>query len=111
MPPGRVLCAEAGTARLSGPTGCVTQNFNVTVTSRQIRRVDFYLDGRRVKTLTKPNRGKRFVLPVRPNRLRRGTHRITAVTRFTGASKTRSRTMRVVFQRCGRAARAPRFTG
>jgi len=111
LPPGRELCKPAaGTARISGPTECVTQNFNVTVSGRRIRQVDFYLDGRRIQTLTRPNSGSRFVLPIRPDRLRRGTHNIVARTRFTAASKTRARVLRVVFRRCGRAAReGPRF--
>ena len=78
---------------------------------RQIQKVVFYLNGKKVKTLTRPNRGTRFALPVRPNTLRRGTHRVLAVTYFTKASGTKSRTLRVVFQRCGRVAAAPRFTG
>ncbi len=110
----QVLPAESvpsGTARAIAPTECVTTNFNVQVTGRQIRKVDFYLDGRKVRTLTRPNRGTRFALPVRPNSLRRGTHRILAITYFTVASGTKSRTLRVSFQRCARAATAPRFTG
>jgi hypothetical protein len=101
----------SGTARAIAPSGCVTTNFNVQVTGRQIRRVVFYLDGRKISTLTRPNRGTRFVLPIRPNSLRRGTHRVLAVTSFTTASGTRPRTLRVTFSRCGRVAAAPRFTG
>jgi hypothetical protein len=33
------------------------------------------------------------------------------VTYFTRESGTKMRTLRVVFQRCGRTATAPRFTG
>jgi hypothetical protein len=51
------------------------------------------------------------VLPVRPNTLSRGTHRVMAVTYFTTASGTKFRTLRVVFSRCARAAVQPRFTG
>lgn len=83
----------------------------VTVTGRQIRRVVFYLDGKAVRTLTRPNRGSRYVLAVRPNALRRGVHRIIARTTFTAASSTPSRSLRVVFSRCARAAGAPQFTG
>ena len=101
----------SGTARAIAPSGCVYRNFNVTVTGRQIRRVVFYLDGRKVRTLTRPNRGTRFVLPVRPGTLRRGTHRVLAMTYFTTASGTRSRALRVTFSRCARTAVAPRFTG
>ena len=105
------MLAPSGTAKAVGPTGCVTTNFNVQVYGRQIRKVVFYLDGKKVKTLTKPNTGTRFALPVRPNKLRRGTHRVLAVTFFTTASGTKSRSLRVVFQRCGRTAVQPRFTG
>jgi hypothetical protein len=89
----------------------VTTNFNVQVTGRQIRRVVFYMDGRKVSTLARPNRGTRFALAVRPNSLRRGTHRVLAVTYFTRASGTKMRTLRVTFSRCARTAVAPRFTG
>jgi surface antigen len=113
-PPALVLPVSevrSGTAKAVGPTGCVTTNFNVQVYGRQIHKVVFYLDGKKIKTLTRPNMGTRFALPVRPNSLRRGTHRVLAVSYFTKASGTKSRTLRVVFQRCGRAAAAPRFTG
>jgi hypothetical protein len=119
-PPGQELCASPlapsgapirGTARIAGQSGCVTRNFNVTVTGRQIRRVAFYIDGKLVRTLSKPNRGTRFVLPIRPNRLSRGTHRVVARTTFAPSSGTRARSLRVVFQRCARAASAPKFTG
>jgi hypothetical protein len=36
---------------------------------------------------------------------------VLAVTYFTTASKTKQRTLRVVFQRCGHALAQPRFTG
>jgi hypothetical protein len=81
------------------------------VRGREIRRVVFMLDGRRVRTLTKPNSGQRYALPVNPARLRRGVHRVTATTTFTTASNTRPRTLRVVFQRCSRRAVSPQFTG
>jgi hypothetical protein len=119
-PPGQMLCTPPvvpssgpgpATAQISGVTGCATQNFNVTVTGQQIRRVVFTLDGRGVKILTKPNSGGKYVLAVRPGRLRRGTHRVVATTTFTAASRTRTRTLRVVFQRCTRSVSAPRFTG
>jgi hypothetical protein len=110
-PPGGTICAPRGTARISGKTGCVTQNFNVTVTGQAIDRVTFALDGKRIKTLRKPNAGRAYRIAVRPGRLRRGTHRITALTTFTAASGAPARRLRVVFQRCARAASAPQFTG
>jgi hypothetical protein len=125
VPPGGTACAPpppppapvtgsgvpSGNARISGPSGCVPRNFNVNVRGTDITRVTFTLDGRRIKTLTKPNAGRLFRLRVRrTGALRRGTHRIVARTTFTAASGAPARRLRVVFQRC-RRAQAPRFTG
>jgi hypothetical protein len=118
-PPGQVVCRAplapssrpSGTARITGRTGCVTRDFDVTVSGRQIRRVAFYLDGKLIRTLTKPNDASRFRIAVRPGTLERGTHRVIAKTTFLPASATRARSLRVVFQRCGRAAIQPQFTG
>jgi hypothetical protein len=118
-PPGATLCdvpigpssSPKGTARISGESGCVTKNFSVTVTGQQIRRVTFYLDGKKIKSLTKPNIGRLYRIAVRPKALKRGSHRIVAKTTFTTASGTPGRSLRVVFQRCARAAGAPQFTG
>jgi hypothetical protein len=90
----------------------VGKKFYVNVTGTHVRKVTFRLDRKVVKTLTRPNAGKAFRLPVvRSGRLARGTHRVTATTTFTPASGTRARTLRVVFQVCSRSARAPQFTG
>jgi hypothetical protein len=128
VPPGGTVCPPAppappappvtgsgsppGSASISGPSGCVPRSFNVNVSGTNIRRVTFTLDRRRVKTLTQPNAGTVFRLRIRrTGTLRRGTHRIVARTTFTAASGTPVRRLRVVFQRCARAQRAPRFTG
>ena len=71
----------------------------------------FTLDGRVVSTLTRPNRGSLYVLPVRPATLRIGVHRVLARTTFTEDSGTRARTLRVTFSRCARRAQSPAFTG
>jgi hypothetical protein len=109
--PGAKICTTAGTARITGRSGCVTQNFNVTVTGQRIRSVTFALDGKRIKVLHKPNVRGAYRIVVRPGLLRRGTHRITARTMFTTESATRDRTLQVVFQRCARRQHAPNFTG
>ena len=100
-----------GTATISGRTGCVGVRFNVVVSGRQIQRVIFSLDGKVVRTLTRPNSGNRFILPVNPGMLRNGTHRVLARTIFRSASKTRTRTLRVLFSKCARRAVQPKFTG
>jgi hypothetical protein len=109
-PAGGELCVR-GTAAIRGRTGCAGSPFRVTVRGREITRVVFTLDGRVVRTLTRPNVGSTFVLPVDPRRMRTGVHRVLARTTFTRQSGTRARTLRVTFSRCARRASAPAFTG
>ena len=109
-PAGGTLCAR-GTAAIRGRTGCAGSPFRVTVRGRQIARVVFSLDGRVVRTLTRPNTGSVFTLRVDPRRLRTGVHRVLARTTFSRQSGTRARTLRVTFSRCSRRASAPAFTG
>ena len=100
-----------GTARLQGPSGCVSRPFNAVVRGRQLRRVTFFVDGRRVATRS-VRRGQRLVtLRIRPSRLGVGVHRVTARVVFRTASRTRARSLVLSFQRCGRQAPSPRFTG
>ena len=100
-----------GRARLRGPSGCVYRPFNATVRGRQIRRVTFFVDGRRV-VIRKAKRGQRtFKARIRPGRLSVGVHRVTARVVFRTASRTRARTLVLCFQHCARLAPSPRFTG
>jgi hypothetical protein len=96
---------------MSGPTGCVPKNFNVTVKGKHISKVMFTLDRKPMKVLRRPNAGAAFLLKVKRAQLNRGTHRVTATTTFTRASGARARKLRVVFQVCSRSARSPQFTG
>jgi uncharacterized repeat protein (TIGR01451 family) len=100
-----------GVARLAGPGGCIGRSFSARVSGSKIARVVFTIDGRRVKTLRKPNKGKSFVLSVNPRKYRVGKHRLVAKVTFTAASKTRAKTMRLTFFRCSRKVAPPRFTG
>ena len=106
-----LLPSAVGTAAIAGRSGCQARPFRVVVRGSQIRRVTFRLDGRRVLSLTKPNRGSRYALLVSPGRMSVGTHRVTATASFTSASRTPARTMRVAFQRCSRRVSTPAFTG
>ncbi|MEA2189539.1 MAG: hypothetical protein QOK16_4550 [Solirubrobacteraceae bacterium] len=109
---GPVVPSSTGTASIAGQTGCATKNFNVQVDGTQISRVVFSLDGKRIRTLRKPNAGtSKFRVRVFPGTLSRGIHRVIATTTFTTDSNTPARRLRVVFSRCARAAQAPRFTG
>jgi uncharacterized repeat protein (TIGR01451 family) len=100
-----------GTANLLGPTGCVTRAFNARVKGTKIARVVFRLDGKKVKTLTKPNLNGTFALRVNPASLRIGVHRLLVTVSFTSASGTKTKTIRLSFQRCKKKLQAPRFTG
>jgi plastocyanin len=103
--------APHGRARLKGPSGCVYRPFNATVSGRQIRRVTFFVDGRRI-VIRKAKQGQRtFKARIRPGRLSIGVHRVTARVVFRSASRTRARTLVLSFQHCARLAPSPRFTG
>jgi len=112
-----------GSARLLAPTGCVSKAFNARVRGTQVAKVVFKVDGKTVKTLTKPNAGSNFQVRVDPSKFKIGVHRITAtvivnnvtVNPDTGAlirtEAQKARTIRISFQRCARKLAAPRFTG
>jgi hypothetical protein len=105
------LCARGTAAVSSSNESCAGTPFNVLVTGRQISRVVFTLDGKVIKTLSRPNSGNRYKLPINPRTLKTGTHRVVARTIFTTKSGTKSKTLRVTFTRCARKAALPQFTG
>ncbi len=81
------------------------------MSSDQIRRVEFRIDGKRVARLRKANRRGRFEVRVRPAGHRFGTHRLVIKVEFTKASGTEAKTLSRTFLRCGRPAVKPQFTG
>jgi hypothetical protein len=100
-----------GRARLLGPTGCTARAFHARVRGTKIARVVFTLDGRRIKTLRKKNFRGTYAVRINPRSLRIGVHRLVVKVTFQRGSGTKAKTMRLAFQRCPRALRAPRFTG
>ena len=102
-----------GSATLRGPSGCPTTSaVAATVTGRRIVQVTFYVDGKKVKTLTQPNKsGGRWVLPMNVRRFAFGSHRVQARIQFARSSQTSSRTLRMSFSRCHPANVKPNFTG
>src|SRR3954452_1447694 len=106
------LAPATGTARLSGPGGCVSRAFNASVVGSRIAQVTFSLDGKRIATLRSPTAGNRWSKRIVPSSLKTGVHRVTAGVSFRANTTPRTRTLRLAFQRCAQAARrAPRFTG
>jgi hypothetical protein len=107
--PARVV---AGTAKLSGPTGCPTTNaVAATVTGKRIVKVTFYVDGRKVKTVNKPNAKGRWSLALNMRSIAYGTHRVRARVQFAKSSGTQPKTLRLSFNRCHAAGARPQFTG
>jgi hypothetical protein len=102
-----------GSARLQGPTGCPTTSaVAATVTGRRIVKVTFYVDSKKVKTLTHANKsGGRWVLPMNVKRFAFGSHRVQARIQFARSSQTKSRTLRLSFNRCRPSVVRPKFTG
>jgi hypothetical protein len=103
---------QPGSARLRGPSGCPTTSaVAATVTGRRIAKVTFYVDNKKVKTLTRPNRNGQWVLPMNVRRFAFGTHRVRVTVQFAKSSQTPARTLRLSFSRCHSAAVSPKFTG
>jgi hypothetical protein len=101
-----------GTARISGTVGCAAAKFaSVSVSGRQIRRVTFTVNGKKAKTLTKPNAGSNYRLTYRVSGLPVGAYKVNAKVEFTAASGTNARNLRLQFSRCKPRVVRPTFTG
>jgi hypothetical protein len=99
-------------ARLRGTVGCATAKYaSASISGSQVRRVTFYVNGRKVSSLTKPNAGKAYRLRYRTKGLKNGSYAVRAHVQFSSASKASPRNYRLQFSRCSRRAVAPSFTG
>jgi hypothetical protein len=98
-------------ASLRSSQGCMSgSHAKAVVTGEPIESVAFFLDGKRVKTVTRPDSASRFTYSMRCAHLRVGAHRGRAVVTFQSGATPASKTLR--FQITRRAAqRSPRFTG
>ena len=108
-PSGGVTRPKAS-SRLSGTVGCAARYSTASVRGKEIKRVTFYLDGKKVKTVSVSSSGvARYRVATRS--LRHGTHKLTAKVEFTAASGAAPRTYRLSFSRCTSRRVSPRFTG
>jgi hypothetical protein len=98
-------------ARLSGPRRCVRGPFRARVRGREITQVTFFVDAKRRRTVHATSGRRVFSLRVNPLGQNYGVHRITAKVRFTANSGAKTRTLRLVYQRCSTVPARPRFTG
>jgi hypothetical protein len=101
-----------GTAQISGVRACPTGSVPLRVRGRLIRRVTFFVDGRRVGTVTRANAAGQFQVRVNAGRMRSGAHRVRAVVQFRSGAGP-ARTLRLSFRVCAPPARQvqPKFTG
>jgi hypothetical protein len=94
-------------ATLHESQSCVSaKRAKAAVTGDGIEAVAFYVDGKLIKTVTRPTAGGAFVLKMRCARLSVGAHRARAVVTFEEGS---SQTLRFQITR-SRQGR-PQFTG
>jgi hypothetical protein len=101
-----------GSATLHGPKGCPTSNVvAATVSGKRIVKVTFYVDNKKVKTLTKPNKSGGWTLSVAMRKVAYGSHRVHAKVEFAKSSGTAAKTLQLAFTRCGASNARPQFTG
>ena len=101
-PQGGTLCPR-GSATITGKSGCRGKSFAVVVKGRQIAGVVFSVDNKVVRRLSAPNSSaSRYRMPINIRAYRIGVHRVVARTTFLAASGTRTRVLRVTFQRCAK---------
>ena len=79
------------------------------ITATGVKSVTFYLDGRKIKTVSKPS-GFRFGVTIRTTSLGSGAHRVTARVTLKDVNCARTAAART-FVRVESAAIAPSFTG
>jgi hypothetical protein len=81
------------------------------VRGKNMQRIVFRLDGKRVKAIAAPRSNRSYSYRVNVSRLSFGAHTIAAKVTFRSGSNTKSKTIRLTFQRCAKQLRAPQFTG
>ncbi len=97
-----------------GPQGCVRSGFRVSIKAAGVASVSFYMDGRKLRTLTSRNARKGLLtIAIDPTKLKVGAHRLTARITMAATKSTKARTAArsVTVLRCAAAALTPRFTG
>jgi hypothetical protein len=110
-PEGKVLAVcETAPPALHGVAGPKPGSFNVRVASAGIKRITFYLDGRKLKSMSQSQaRRGSFTLTIDPSKLRYGTHTLGFKTAMVSAI-CRAVARSGVFVR-PRPSVKPKFTG
>jgi len=99
-----------GSAKLRTSQGCLTKDrAKASVSGKAITSVAFYVDGKKVKTVSSPDSSGRYMLTMSCAQLSFGTHRARAAVSFeSGATPTRKTLM---FQITRSPAASPQFAG
>jgi hypothetical protein len=93
------------------PSGCISKPVKVYVTGSRIARVVFYLDGKRLGTVSKRDSLGRFLVTISPEHLTKGKiHHLTVVTEPVLHSGQPVHTLHRDLDVCG-TPRLPLFTG
>jgi hypothetical protein len=113
---GGTLASTASVPALQGsPHGCVRSSFIVSVKSKGVRAVTFYLDNHKIKKLTAKNaRAGKLSVRVQTAHLSVGVHRVKAritMNSLTASTKAVIASRSMTFARCASAVISPRFTG
>jgi uncharacterized repeat protein (TIGR01451 family) len=104
--------AVSGRARLTGTVGCASAKYSrAIVTGSNIKQVTFYVNGKKVRTLTKPNSGRNYQLRYRTSSLKYGTYKVRAKVQFVAGASPQSRNLDLQFNRCRPRVIKPKFTG
>src|ERR687887_18740 len=99
-----------GSAHLHTSQGCMTGNrAKASVSGSRIESVAFFVDGKKVKTVTTPNAGASYKLSMGCAHLSFGTHRARAAVKFKTGVSPRHRTL--IFQITRVQQVRPQFTG
>jgi hypothetical protein len=110
--PGAQGATSAGMAvRLSGPSQCVDGAFRARVVGRQIARVQFRFAGKLRRTIKARSGQTEFSILLHPTGARSIVRRLTAKVTFKASTGAAPVKLRLVYQRCARAAANPKFTG
>jgi hypothetical protein len=98
----------AAHARMHAPTACVSRAYTIAVTGGPIRRVTFFLNGKKARTVAARSGQRRFTA-----HLGSGTSNdhVTAKVTFKSNARPRARTLRATIRHCARQVVAPQFTG
>jgi hypothetical protein len=101
---------SAGSATLNVARDCVSSSrAKATVTGDDIDSVAFFVDGKRIRTVTRPAVTGRFVFSMRCSRVGVGAHASRAVVTFSSGSSPATQTLR--FQITRVRSGSARFTG